>query len=93
MSEEYLRQRKRIRFNSMVASILLFGAAMLAILYGASFLSVYWVLGNVAYALGSFGAALAIAVLCLGFWLKIVLKMRDKLRAIEAKVPKSAVVA
>jgi len=92
MSEDYIKQRKKIRFNSMVASILLFGAAFLAIIYGASFLSVYWVLGNYPIAIASFVGALALSILCLGFWLKIVLKMRSKLKALDTAVPAKAVV-
>jgi TRAP-type mannitol/chloroaromatic compound transport system permease small subunit len=93
MSEEYLKQRKKLRFNSIVASLFLFGAAALAVMYGASFLAVYWVLGNYAVALGSFVAALAVAVLCLGFWLKIITKMKAKLKAVESSVPSVAVSA
>ncbi len=93
MNEEYIRQRKKLRFNSIVASLFLFGAAALAVMYGASFLAVYWVLGNYTIALASFGGALVIAILCIGFWLKIILKMKSKLKAVEDKVPSVAVSA
>ena len=93
MSEEYIKQRKKLRFNSIVASLFLFGAAALAVMYGASFLAVYWVLGDYVIALASFAAALAVAILCLGLWLKIVTKMKAKLKAFEDKVPAVAVSA
>lgn len=91
MSDEYLRLRKKLRFNMIVASLFLFAAAMFAIMYGASYLSVYWVLGNYVVAFASFGGALAAAVLCLGLWLRIVLKMRNKLRDLDRDVPQAAV--
>ena len=87
MSDEYIRQRKKLRFNSIVASLFLFGAAALAVMYGASFLAVYWVLGDYVVALASFVAALAVAILCIGLWLKIVTKMKAKLKSFEDKVP------
>jgi TRAP-type mannitol/chloroaromatic compound transport system permease small subunit len=93
MSEEYLRQRKKLRFNSIVASLFLFGAAALAVMYGVGFFAACWVLGDYAVAVASFGGALAVAVLCIAFWLRIVLKMKAKLRAVEESVPAVAVSA
>ena len=93
MSEEYLRQRKKIRFNSVVASLFLFGAAALAVMYGASFFAFYWAFGEHMIGLASFLAAAAVAILCLGLWLKIVTKMKAKLKAVEESVPAVAVSA
>jgi hypothetical protein len=93
MSADYVKLRKKVRFNAIVASMFCFVAVALALIYGSSFFALYWTLGNIAISLASFGAASAVAVLILGFWLKLMLKMKAKLKTLDSSVPVTAVVA
>lgn len=93
MSEDYLKMRNKIRFNVVVASLFCFVAVFLAVIYGTSFLALYWVTGSYAVAVASLIGAMVISILILGFWLKIVIKMRAKLASMNKAVPSRAVSA
>lgn len=93
MTEEYVKKRKQVRLNVIVASLFCFVAVAMSIMYGASFLSVYWAMGNIPIAVASFIGAMALAVLIMGLWLRIILKLKKKLQDMQGDKPKFAVSA
>lgn len=91
MDPNYVKLRKKVRLNYIVASLFCFVAVALALMYGGSFFAMYYTLGNVAVAVASFVGAMTVAVLILGFWLKLMLKMKAKLKGLDSSVPTQAV--
>ena len=91
INSDYVKLRKKVRLNSIVASLFCFVAVTLALIYGGSFFAMYYTLGNVAVAMASFCGAMVVAVLILAFWLKLMLKMKAKLKGLDNSVPTQAV--
>lgn len=89
----YEKKRTQIRLNALVASLLLFVSAFLAILYGSAQFATMWVIGNQTMAIAVMGISFFVAVLCILFWLKIIMKLRAKLAQVEKDAPMMAVTA
>lgn len=89
----YEKKRTQIRLNALVASLLLFVSAFLAILYGSAQFATMWVIGNQMMAIAVMGISFFVAVLCILFWLKIIMKLRVKLAQVEKDAPMMAVTA
>lgn len=79
----YEKRRTQIRLNALVASLLLFTSAFLAIIFGSDALATMWITGNQTMGIAIMSVAMFVAAVCIIFWLKIILKLKTKLAELQ----------